>query len=178
LPPPDVEAPLPPLPDKADNSDFSTTGTPVPSMLCLAQRQAAPWLPMLLAPGLLRCSGRQTAGVPPNPTYTATQYLQQGRPELCQVATYKESRSHSTSAVPTSAPASCQSTPTLLELLNLPNIEEEADPAAPGPSQALESPIVEENSDEFDFLSGPHAARLVRHWQGKRTLLAQGIKSI
>jgi hypothetical protein len=37
---------------------------------------------MLPAPDLLCCSGRQTAGVPPNPNYTATQYLQQGRPEL------------------------------------------------------------------------------------------------
>jgi hypothetical protein len=121
LPPPDVEAPLPPLPDKSDDSDFendaapstktllssssssvaspphtplrSTTGTPVPSALRLAQRQAAPRLPMLPAPDLLRCSGRQTAGVPPNPNYTATQYLQQGRPEPRRVATYKESRS-------------------------------------------------------------------------------------
>jgi hypothetical protein len=89
LPPPDVEAPLPPLPDKSDNSDFennaapstktsfslsslsaaspphmppcSTTGTPVPSALRLAQCQVAPQLPMLPAPDLLRCSGRQTA---------------------------------------------------------------------------------------------------------------------
>jgi hypothetical protein len=206
LPPPDVEAPLPPLPDKLDDSNFendtvpstktllsssslsaaspphtplhSTTGTPVPSTPHLAQRQAAPRLPMLPAPDLLCCSGRQTAGVPPNPNYTVTQYLQQGRPEPCRVATYKESRSRSTSAVPTSAPASCQSTPTLLEPLDLPNVKEEADPAAPGPSQAPESPIVEENSDEFDFLSGPHAARLVRCWQGERALLAQGIESI
>jgi hypothetical protein len=66
----------------------------------------------------------------------------------------------------------------LLEPLDLPNVEEEADPAAPGPSQALESPIVEENSDEFNFLSGPHAARLVRCWQGKCALLAQGIELI
>jgi hypothetical protein len=121
LPPPDVKAPLPPLPDKSDDSDFennaalstktlpslsslsaaslphtpphSTTGTPVPSAPRLAQHQAAPWLPMLPAPDLLRCSGRQTAGVPPNPNYTATQYLQQGCPELRQVTTYKESRS-------------------------------------------------------------------------------------
>jgi hypothetical protein len=133
---------------------------------------------MLPAPDLLRGSGRQTAGMPLNPNYTATQYLQQGHPEPHRVATYKESRSRSTSAVPTSAPASRQLTPALLELLNLPNIEEEADPAAPGPSQAPVSPIVEENSDEFNFLSGPHAACLVCHWQGKRTLLVQGIESI
>jgi hypothetical protein len=133
---------------------------------------------MLPAPDLLCCSGRQTAGVPPNPNYTATQYLQQGCPELHQVAMYKESRSRSTSAVPASAPASCQLTPASLELLNLPNVKEEADPAAPGPSQAPESPIVEENSDEFNFLSGPHAAHLVCHWQGKRALLAQGIELI
>jgi hypothetical protein len=198
--------PLPPLPDESDDSDFendaapstktssslssssaaspphtpprSTMGTPVPSAPRLAQRQAAPRLPMLPAPDLLRRSGRQTAGVPPNPNYTATQYLQQGRPEPRRVATYKESRSRSTSAVPTSAPASRQSTPALLEPLDLPNVEEEADPATPGPSQAPESPIVEENSDEFDFLSGPHAASLVRRWQGERALLAQGIESI
>jgi hypothetical protein len=123
LPPPDVEAPLPLLPDKSDNSDFendtapstktllslsslsavspphtlprSTTGTPVPSALRLAQCQAAPRLPMLPAPDLLRCSGCQIAGVPPNPNYTATQYLQQGRPEPHRVATYKESLSSS-----------------------------------------------------------------------------------
>jgi hypothetical protein len=206
LPPPDVEAPLPPLPDESDNSDFendaapstktllsssslstaspphtpprSTTGTPVPSAPRLAQRQAAPRLPMLPAPDLLRRSGRQTAGVLPNPNYTATQYLQQGRPEPHRVAMYKESRSCSTSTVPASAPASRQLTPTLLEPLDLPNVKEEADPAAPGPSQAPESPIVEENSDEFDFLSGPHAARLVHRWQGERALLAQGIESI
>jgi hypothetical protein len=82
------------------------------------------------------------------------------------------------SAVPASAPASRQSTPALLEPLDLPNVEEGADPAAPGPSQAPESPIVEENSDEFDFLSGPHAARLVCRWQGKRALLVQGIEWI
>jgi hypothetical protein len=91
---------------------------------------------------------------------------------------YKESRSRSTSAIPASAPTSHQSTPASLELLNLPNVKEEADPAAPGPSQAPESPIVEENSDEFDFLSSPHAARLVCHWQGKCALLAQGIELI
>jgi hypothetical protein len=133
---------------------------------------------MLPAPDLLRRSGHQTAGVPPNPNYTATQYLQQGRPELRWVAMYKESRSRSTSAIPASAPTSHQSTPASLELLNLPNVKEEADPAAPGPSQAPESPIVEENSDEFDFLSSPHAARLVCHWQGKCALLAQGIELI
>jgi hypothetical protein len=206
LPPPDVEAPLPPLPDKSDNIDFenntapstrallslssssaasllhtlphSTTGTPVPSAPRLAQCQAAPWLPMLPTPNLLCCSGCQTAGVLPNPNYTATQYLQQGHPELQRVATYKESCSRSTSAVPISAPATCQLTPALLEPLDLPNVKEEVDPAAPGPSQALESPIVEENPDEFNFLSSPHAARLVPCWQGKRTLLAQGIKLI
>jgi hypothetical protein len=132
LPPPDVKAPLPPLPDESDDSDVendaapstktslssssssaaspphtpsrSTTGTPFPSAPRLAQRQAAPHLPMLPTHDLLRRSGRQTAGVPPNPNYTATQYLQQGRPEPRRVATYKESRSRSTSAVPASAP--------------------------------------------------------------------------
>jgi hypothetical protein len=207
LPPPDVKAPLLPLPDKSDNSNFknntapstktllslstssaaslphtpprSTTGIPVPSTLCLAQCQAAPWLPMLPTPNLLHCSGRQTAaGILPNPNYTAMQYLQQGRPEPCQVAMYKESHSCSTSAIPTSAPASRQLTPALLELLNLPNVKEEAVHAAPGPSQTPEFPIVEKNSDEFNFLSGLHTARLVRCWQGKCALLAQGIKLI
>jgi hypothetical protein len=69
-------------------------------------------------------------------------------------------------------------TPTSLEPLNLPNVKAEADPAAPGPSQAPVSPIVKENSDEFNFLSGPHTAHLVHCWQGERVLLVQGIESI
>jgi hypothetical protein len=70
----------------------------------------------------------------------------------------------------------------------LPNVEEESDHAL-GPSQTPAKSDLDVNPfytapaspDEFDFLSGPHAANsahVVQCWQGMRVLLAQGIESV
>jgi hypothetical protein len=120
---------------------------------------------------------RSQAGVPLDPTRTATQYLHQGRAPAVRIPTYSESRSRSTSAQPANAAAPA-----------LPNVKEESD-HAPGPSRTPAKSDSDVNPfytapaspDEFDFLSGPHAAdsaHVVQHWQGMQALLAQGIESV
>jgi transposase InsO family protein len=70
----------------------------------------------------------------------------------------------------------------------LPNVKEESN-HAPGPSRTPAESDSDVNPfytapaspDEFDFLSGPHAAdsaHVVRRWQGMQALLAQGIESV
>jgi hypothetical protein len=94
-----------------------------------------------------------------------------------QIPTYSKTCSRSSSAQPANAAAPA-----------LPNVEEESD-HVPGPSQTPAESDSDVNlfytapasPDEFDFLSGPHAAdsaHVVRRWQGMRALLAQGIESV
>jgi hypothetical protein len=146
------------------------------------QRQSAPRLARLRIPELLppletlpvpaRCSGRSTAGVPPNLHLSATQYLQEGRPAPVCVAMYSETRSRSQSAAQLSAPTSHEPTPAASEPAAPSIVEEEADTPAPGPSQTADM-----SYNEFDFLT-PNAACLTQRWMGKRALLAQGLEAI
>jgi hypothetical protein len=182
-PPP---APIPPAPHTLPHPVVCTPVPATPRPPCRQiktptghRRAPAPApapAPAAAAPELRR-STRSQAGVPLNPTRTATQYLHQGHAPAVCIPTYSELRLRSTSAQPGNAAAPA-----------LPNVKEESD-HVPGPSQTP----AESNSDinlfytapaspdKFDFLSGPHAAdsaHVVQRWQGMRALLAQGIKSV
>jgi hypothetical protein len=175
------DAPLPP-PPAPHTLPRPATAPRMPDTPQPPQRQSAPRLARLRIPELLpplgtlpapaRCSGRSTAGVPPNPHLSATQYLQEGRPAPICVVTYSETRSCLQSAALQSPPTSRKPTPAASEPAAPSIVEEEADTPAPGPSQTANA-----SYDEFDFLT-PNAARLTQRWMGERALLAQGLEAI
>jgi hypothetical protein len=173
-PPPPPPAPrTPPRPATAPRMP----DTPQPPQCQSVPRLARQRIPELLPPletlsVPARRSGRSTAGVPPNPHLSATQYLQEGCPAPVRVATYSKTRSCLQSAAPLSAPASCKLTPAASEPAAPSIVEEEADTPAPGPSQTADA-----SYDEFDFLT-PNAACLTQRWMGERALLAQGLEAI
>jgi hypothetical protein len=141
-----------------------------PRLACLCIPELLPPLKTLPVPG--RCSRRSTAGVPPNPRLSATQYLQEGCPAPVHVATYNKTCSCLQSAVLQSAPTSHKPMPATSEPAAPSIVEEEADTPAPGPSQTANA-----SYNEFDFLT-PTAACLAQRWMGKRALLAQGLEAI
>jgi hypothetical protein len=148
----------PPLPPAPRTPLRPATAPRMPDTPQPPQRQSALRLACLRIPELLpplkappapaRCSGCSTAGVPPNPHLSATQYLQEGRPAPVRVATYSKTRSCSQSAAPPSAPTSRKPTPAASEPLAPSIVEEETDTPAPGPSQTANT-----SYDEFDFLT-------------------------
>jgi hypothetical protein len=173
----DSEPPPAPIPPAPHTPPRPVVRTPVPATPRPARRQietptghrrahapAPPPAPVAAAPELRR-STRSRAGVPLDPTRTATQSLHQGRAPAVRIPTYSKWRSRSTSAQPADAAAPA-----------LPNVKEESD-HAPGPSRTPAESDSDVNPfytapaspDEFDFLSGPHAAdsaHVVRRWQG------------
>jgi hypothetical protein len=175
----DTLLPLPPAlhtqPRRATALQMPDTPQPpqhqsVPRLACQRMPELLPLLETLPAPA--HCSGRSTAGVPPNPRLSATQYLQEGCPAPVCVATYSKVHSHLQSAVPPSAPTSRKPTPAASGPAAPSIVEEEADTPAPGPSQTANA-----SYNKFDFLT-PNAACLVQRWMGKRALLAQGLEAI
>jgi hypothetical protein len=187
----DSEPPPAPMPPAPHTPPCPVVCTPVPATphpacwqietptghCCAPAPAPAPVpVPVAAAPELRR-STRSQAGVPLNPTHTATQYLHQGRPPAVCIPMYSKTRSRSSSVQPADAAAP-----------GLPNVKEESD-HAPGPSQTPAESDLDVNPfytapvspDKFDFLSGPHAAdsaHVVQRWQGMRALLAQGIESV
>jgi hypothetical protein len=185
----DLEPPPAPVPPAPHMPPCPIVRTPVPTTPCPACRQIktptghchapapvpAP-APVAAVPEL-HCSTHSRAGVPLDPTCTATQYLHQGCAPAVRIPTYSKTCPCSSSAQPANATAPALS-----------NVEEESDHAL-GPSRTPTEYDLDVNPfytapaspDEFDFLSGPHAAdsaHVVRRWQGMRVLLAQGIESI
>jgi hypothetical protein len=173
---------LPSLPPAPCTPPCPATVPRMPDTLQPPQRQSALRLACLRIPELLPplkappapacCSGCSTAGVPPNPHLSATQYLQEGRPAPICVATYSKTCSCLQSAAPLSAPTSCEPMPAASEPAAPSIVEEEADTPAPGPSQTANA-----SYNKFDFLM-PNAACLTQCWMGKRALLAQGLEVI
>jgi hypothetical protein len=101
---------LPPPPPAPHTPPHPATAPRMPDTPQPPQRQSAPRLacqripellpPLEALPAPARRSGRSTAGVPPNPRLSATQYLQEGRPAPVRVTTYSETRSRLQSAAP------------------------------------------------------------------------------
>jgi hypothetical protein len=175
----DAPLPLPPAPRTPPRPATAPRmpDTPQPPQRQSAPRLARPRIPELLPPletlpAPARRSGRSTAGVPPNPHLSATQYLQEGRPTPVRIATYSKTRSRLQSAAPLSVPTSRKPTPAASEPAAPSIVEEEADTPAPGPSKTTNT-----SYDKFDFLT-PNAACLAQCWMGKRALLAQGLEAI
>jgi hypothetical protein len=116
------DAPLP-LPPPLRMPPHPATALQMPDTLQPPQCQSVLRLACLCIPDLLlplktlpvpaRCSRHSTAGIPPNPRLSATQYLQEGCPAPICVATYSETHSCLQSAAPPSAPTSCKPTVTV-----------------------------------------------------------------
>jgi hypothetical protein len=158
------DAPLLPLPAPHTPPRPATAprmlDTPQPPQRQSAPRLACQRIPELLPPletlPVPSCrSGRSTAGLPPNPRLSVTQYLQEGRPAPVCVATYSKTCSRLQSAAPPSAPTSHKPTPAASGPAAPSIVEEEADTPAPGPSQTANM-----SYDKLNFLT-PNAACLV-----------------
>jgi hypothetical protein len=134
----DTPLPLPPAPHTlpCPATALRMPDTPQPPQRQSAPHLACPRIPKLLPPlemlpAPARRSGCSTAGVPPNPHLSATQYLQEGRPAPVCIATYSKTCSCLQSAAPPSAPMSCEPTPAVSEPVAPSIVEEEADTPAP-----------------------------------------------